>query len=131
MTIAQLLQFFRGALQIEQRAAFPQAKHRVFDHGKSPHQHEFLMHHADAESDRVLGAAEAHPFAIDQNFSGVHRMEAVENLHQGAFARAIFAEQRVNFARLNRQIDVVVREHARKAFYDVPHFQGMLHRTLL
>ena len=58
-------------------------------------------------------------------------MEAVENLHQRAFAGAIFAEQRVNFARLDRQVDVVVREHARKALYDVLHFQGMLHRPLL
>ena len=58
-------------------------------------------------------------------------MEAVKNLHQRAFARAVFAEQRVNFARLNRQVDVVVRQHARKALYDVFHFQGMLHRSLL
>ena len=132
VAIAQFLQFFRGALQIEQRAAsFPQTEHCVFHHRESPHQHEFLMHHADAERDRVFRAAEAHRFAIDQNFSGVHRVEAVENLHQRAFAGAVFAEQRVNFARLNRQIDVVVREHAGEALYDVLHFQGMLHRSLL
>ena len=38
-------------------AAFAQAEHRVFDHGEWPHQHEFLMHHADAERDGVFGAA--------------------------------------------------------------------------
>ena len=51
-------------------------------------------------------------------------MEAVENLHQRAFARAIFAEQRVNFARLDGQIHIVVREHARKALHDVSHRKG-------
>src|SRR5258708_10555712 len=89
------------------------------------------MHHANAKRDGVMGAAQAQSFAIDQNLSGVHRMEAVENLHQSAFAGAILAQERVNLARLDRQADIVVRQHAREAFYDVPHFQGMLHRALL
>jgi hypothetical protein len=52
-------------------------------------------------------------------------------LHQGAFAGAVFTEERVNFARLNRQVDVVVGKHAREALYDIFHFQGMFHRALL
>ena len=48
--------FPKRACKSSSGPAFPQAEHRVFHHGKSPHQHEFLMHHADAERDGVLGA---------------------------------------------------------------------------
>jgi hypothetical protein len=52
-------------------------------------------------------------------------------LHQRALAGAILAEECVDFPRAHREIDMIVRKHAGKALYDVPRFQGMLHRLLL
>ena len=48
-------------------------------------------------------------------------MESVKNLHQGAFAGAVFAEQGVDFAGLDRQVDVVVGHHSGESLDDLPH----------
>jgi len=41
------------------------------------------MHTCQYRAQLRLGAAQAHSFAIDQDLAGVHRVEAVEDLHQG------------------------------------------------
>jgi hypothetical protein len=45
-------------------------------------------------------------------------IETVENVHQGRFARAVFAEERVDFALLQSQVNVIVREDAGKSLGD-------------
>ncbi len=69
----------RGAAR-EQGAAFG-AEHHVFKHAERRHQHEMLVHHANAVADRLFRRADAHGFAVDANFSCVRFVEAVEDRH--------------------------------------------------
>ncbi len=99
MLVAQTAQPPRSCTQVQHRTGILlQAEHGVLDHGKAPHQHEFLVHHADAECDGVFGAGDRDRLAVDQDRSGIHGMESVEDLHQGAFAGAVFSQQSVDLA---------------------------------
>jgi hypothetical protein len=45
-------------------------------------------------------------------------MDAAEDLHQGAFARAILAHDRVNFAGSKLKLDAVKGQRAGELLYD-------------
>ncbi len=93
MLVAQAAQPPRSLTQVEHRTGvFVQAEHGVLNHGKAPHQHEFLVHHTDAKRDGIFRAGDCDRLAVDQDRSGIHGMESVENLHQGAFAGAVFSQ---------------------------------------
>ena len=47
------------------------AKHDVFGDCEDRHQHEVLMNHADAGSDRIPGVAETNRAAVDKDLAGV------------------------------------------------------------
>ncbi len=93
MLVAQAAQSPRSLTQVEHRTGvFVQAEHSVLHHGEAPHQHEFLVHHTNAKRDGVFRAVDCDRLAVDQDRSGIHGMESVENLHQGAFAGAVFSQ---------------------------------------
>ena len=60
--------------------------------------------------------------AVDQDLALVRLVHAVELAHQRAFAGAVLAQQGVHFAGVHIKIDMVVRQHARKALDDIAHF---------
>src|SRR5262249_54300000 len=49
--------------------------------------------------------------------------EAVEDVHQGRLAGAVLAEQGVDLAGPDLEIDVVIGDHARVTLGDAAHFQ--------
>ena len=88
------------------------------------HQHELLVDHADAKGDRIPRTINLHTPAVDKNLARVGTVKSIEDLHQGAFARAILTQQRVNFACLKREIDAVIGEHVGEALDDASHLDG-------
>ena len=74
------------------------AENGVFGDGEGGDQHEVLVDHADAEGDGVGGGGDADGAVVEEDLAGVHLVEAVEDLHEGGFAGAVFAEQGVDFA---------------------------------
>ena len=62
--------------------------------------------------------------AADADGAGILPVDPSEDLDQRRFAGAVLAHQRMNLARLERQVDVLQREHAGKALADPDHLQG-------
>ena len=76
--------------------------------------HELLEHHADAEPPRVLrasGSRPARPSSAD--LAGVRAVEAVEDLHERALARAVLADDGVHLARVDVEVDAIVGDARR------------------
>ena len=94
------------------------AEHDVFRHGEHRHQHEVLMHHADAGADGVAGAVEADRLAVDEDFALVRPVEAGEHVHQGGLAGAVFAEQAEHLAGADVEVDGVVGDQIAEALGD-------------
>ena len=46
--------------------------------------------------------------AFEQNVAVILLIQAVENVHQRGFARAVFAEQAMNFAALRLEIHMII-----------------------
>jgi hypothetical protein len=54
-------------------------------------------------------------------------LQPVEHLHQGALARAVLADQRVDLAPGEVEVDLVVGEHEREALDDAAHLRPRRH----
>ena len=82
-----------------------------------------LEHHADAQpaGARRIGDDGLHP--LPQDLAGIGVQHAVDDLHQRGFAGAVLAQQRMDLARLQDEIDAVVRQTARKALGDAAQFK--------
>ncbi len=61
--------------------------------------------------------------AVDTDCALVRLVQPVEDFHQRAFARAILAEQRVNLARLDVEVNAVVGDQRAEAFGDAAHLK--------
>ena len=107
----------------EQRAALG-AEHHVFEHGERRHQHEVLMHHADAVADRLARGADSDRLAVDADLACVGFVEAVEDRHQRRFAGAVLADDAVDDSALDDEIDVVVGVNRAEALVDADEFDG-------
>ena len=102
----------------------------VFRDGEARQQHELLMHHADAFGHRVVRGSDGRLLAVEIDLAAkaarfMNDGHAEKHVHQRALARAVFAQQRVDFARLN------LERHAGKhgvfavLLGDVPHFKDV------
>ena len=77
------------------------------------------MHHADAQSDRVMRRANGNDLAVDQNLAAVGGIKAVRDAHRGGFTGAVLTHDGVDSARRNAETYSIVRQHFAKAFGDV------------
>ena len=88
------------------------------------------MHHADAFGHRVVRGSDGRLLAVEIDLAAkaarfMNDGHAEKHVHQRALARAVFAQQRVDFARLN------LERHAGKhgvfavLFGDIPHFKDV------
>ena len=110
-----------GQIERERRAGFG-AQHDVFGHRHRVDEHEMLMHHANAERDGVLRPRDAPHLPVDENLAAVGGIEAVRDAHRGGLPRAVFADDGVNRSGLDRDVDVIVRQHAAEALRDTAKF---------
>src|SRR5712692_1373618 len=62
--------------------------------------------------------------AVDEDFTVVRANQAIEDIHESGFTRAVLSDQRVNFALAYVKIDIVVGNDAWPGFRDASH----LHR---
>ena len=115
-----------AAVQPAERAApgLLGAERDVLRDREDGHQHEVLVHHADAGRDGVPRAAEGPRLAVHQDLALVRLQQAVELVHQGRLARAVLAEQRVHLAGLDGQVDVVVGHQVAEALGDAAQFES-------
>lgn len=67
------------------------AKNEVFGHGEGWHQHEVLVHHANARANGVTRGGELNRPVIDQYLAGIGFIQTIQNIHEGAFAGPVFA----------------------------------------
>ena len=81
------------------------------------------MNHAHADGDRIERRAEAHFDAAQEDAPLVGRLQAVEDAHQGRFAGAVLAHDRVNLAAVDGEIDVIVGEDGAVTLDDADRFQ--------
>ena len=95
----------------------------VLRHRHHRDQHEVLMHHPHAGLDRGARRAELHRLAGDHDLALVGVVQPVEDVHQRRLAGTVLAEQRVDLALPQVEVDVVVRDDARKALRDVAHLE--------
>ena len=73
-------------------------------HIKIVRQIQFLVDHRDPQSQSGVGRIDGDPLAFEKNLPRGRLLDARQNFHQRAFARTIFADQRMHFARTNREI---------------------------
>ena len=64
--------------------------------------------------------------AVDANFSLVFTIQSIENIHQRRFARAVLAEETMNLALFQIEIDMVVSQDTWESFGDAGGLQGAM-----
>ncbi len=82
-------------------------------------QREMLEDDTDAERARRARVGQRDGLALPEDLAGVGLQQAVEHLDQGRLARAVLAEQRVDLAGVDAEVDAVVGDQRAKALDEV------------
>ena len=91
-------------------------EHDVLGHRHDRDEHEVLVHHADPQPDRLRAASRSRTGSPSQaDLALVGLVEPVEDVHQRRLARAVLPEQGVHLAAAQVEVDVVVRDDARRS----------------
>ena len=98
----------------------------VLPHREVVGEHEVLEHHADAVADRGRRGAELLHLAVDEDRSLVRLMGAVEGLHQRRLARPVLADDGVDRAATDLEVDAVVGDDTWEALDDVAQFDRVV-----
>ena len=96
-------------------------QHHVVQRAQRVHEHEVLVHHADAQGNRLAAAGDARGLALDLDLARIGLVEAVEDGHQRALAGAVFTDDAVHSAGGHAQLHVAVGLHGAEALVDVAH----------
>jgi hypothetical protein len=121
--LGQTGQFLPGALEARaEHGAVLGAEHDVFEDGEIIDQHEMLVHHADAERQRVAAVGDGMGSAVDADFAAIGSIEAVEDGHQRRLAGAVLADDAVHRAAPDLEVDVLVGMHRAEALVDADQF---------
>ena len=100
-----------------------QRQRDVLGDGQPLEQREMLEDHADAERARFGRVAGRRRPAIPAHRTRIRLQRAVEDFHQRRFAGAVLAQQRMDLACANGEVDTVVRNRAAKALDDAARLQ--------
>ncbi|MDT4879369.1 hypothetical protein FQZ97_1150380 [compost metagenome] len=100
----------RGLLRhLGERDAGAQRQGDVLGDRQRLEQRKVLENHADAKAAGSARARDPHGLALPQDLSAGRRQHAEEHLDEGGFTGAVLAQQGVDFARLDIEIDGVTR----------------------
>ena len=115
-----------GLVPVEEEAVGHRllAEEDVLGDGQDRDQHEVLVDHADAAGDGVGRAGDPDRRPVEQDLALVGRGQPVQDVHQGRLARPVLAEEGVDLARVDLEVDPVVGDHARIALRDATHLEG-------
>ena len=97
------------------------AHEQVLEHRMARHQLEMLVHHADAEPERVGGAADGRRPAVDLDETLVGGIGAEEDIHQAGLAGAVLAEEAEDVAGVEGEVNAGTRGHRAEALGDAAH----------
>src|SRR4029077_4097965 len=100
------------------------ARGDVLVHGHDRDEHEVLVHHPDPAVDRVLRRLQHDLLAVEKDLALVWPVETVEDVHERGLARAVLAEERVDLAAPQVEIDVVVCDDSGEALRDATELQN-------
>ena len=106
-----------GLVQVETHPARP-SEGKVLRDGHRPHQSEVLRDHPDAGPDRVARRADRLQLAVDPDLTGIRVRQPVGDAHDGRLARAVLAEQRVDLAATDIEVDAVVGDEVSEPLCD-------------
>ena len=122
--VAQLKNFLSRGVLVEKAHFFRRlvAEDDVVEHREALDELEVLVHHADAEAVCVVGVFYPDLPAVLFDNALFRLIQAEQYTHQGALARAVFAEQSVYLALFELDGDIIVGDYARKALGYVQHF---------
>ena len=87
-----------------------------------------LVDHTDAQFDGIVGIVDLNRTLTDLDLALVLRVEAVEDIHQRALARAVFAQESQDLSRIQRETAAIVGKYPREAFGYVARLQDWDHR---
>ncbi len=113
-----------GPAEVEAEPGLLHAEQHVLGHGLRGHEREVLVDHADPAGDGVARRAERHGLPVEAQLSLVGLVEPGQDVHERGLAGAVLAEQRVDLARADVEIDVVVGEDAREGLDDADGLEG-------
>ncbi len=126
----------RGLAEVEQLAGSHDllSQNDVLGDGQHRHEHEVLMHHADAAPDRFGRIVDGDRLAVDTDLAGVRCDEAVKDVHERRLPGAVLTEERVDLAPSYGERDVFVRQRpGGVALRDAAHLKDrrrVAHRVL-
>jgi hypothetical protein len=101
VALGQLAHVTAGLAPVEQagRPGFLHAEGDVLRDREHGHEHEVLVHHADAGRDGVLRRVELGLLAIQQDLALIGLQQPVQDVHQGRLAGPVLTEQGVHLTR--------------------------------
>ena len=85
---------------------------------------QLLVNHGDAAAAGVQRIRGGKRTAIEFDLPGVGNVSAAQNFHERAFAGAVFADERVNFARADFKGNILERARGAEALLDPGHSQA-------
>ena len=96
----------------------------VLRHRHHRDEHEVLEHHADPELDGPRRRVDHDRLAVQVHLALVRAVEPVEDAHQRRLAGAVLAQQGVDLALAQVEIDAVVRDDRAESLGDAPELEG-------
>jgi hypothetical protein len=102
----------------EDRSRLVPAERDVLGDREAVDETEMLVHHPDATVDRGTGGANRRLVAEDLDRARVGPHEPCEDVHERRLPGAVLAEERVDLARPELEVDAVVRADPRKVLDD-------------
>ena len=99
------------------------AEKQVIGDRQRRHEVELLINDRDAGAARVEGVANRHGLAVDVDAASIRQDGAGKDLDERALAGAVLAQEREDFAGVQRQIDAAQGMHAGVRFVDGVHVE--------
>ena len=122
----QLLDLLAASSPVDKQAlGMLVAQNDVVKHRHGLHQHEVLVHHADAQLHRLTGRLDTNLLALQKDLTLGGLIQADQNIHQRGLTRAVFAQQRQHLAPVHGQADILVGIEAAKPLADMFHSQQL------
>ncbi len=103
------------------------AKIDVLRHAHRRDEIRLLKHHGDAAGERLGGRLEAKRLAIEEEFAGGQLVDAGQHFHQRRLAGAVLADDGVDLACAEREVDVLDRRNAAECLGRAPEFEDRAH----
>ena len=84
-----------------------------------------LMHHPYARVYRVFGRMELYLLPMEPDFTAVRGLHSVQDVHQCRLSCSVFADEAVDLAFSDREINMIARQDTRVLFDNIDHFYSI------